>query len=214
MLDLLIMRNKLQQLTDSWNDWCQMKCLCVLFILNLGTEWCKLFSGRFVPRRRRRHWAGQGWCRSSCASGSLSHSGCYTQTTLSRWTSLHSLQSERKGAWSHQQPSLGSPKALPALCHAASNSGHKRWHEKHSTGTNPRLQHTKCMPEVTVQAEEMLMLNEKHPLMTIRVGRWPALSWKPTRPSQNQPDQNPCRFRELSQPEACALKAALFSRGR
>lgn len=164
--------------------WLMTNYLCVLFILNLDTEWCKLSSGRSGPRRRRRRWAGQGWCRSSCASGSLSRSGCYTQTTLSRWTSLHSLQSRRKRAWWHKQLSLGSPRELLALCHEASNSGHKTWHEKqHWTGTNTRLQHAKCTPEVIVQAEEMLMVNGKHPLMTIRVGRWPASSWKPTWPS-------------------------------
>lgn len=91
---------------------------------------------------------------------------------------------QEKKAWSHKQPSLGSPRALLALCRAASNSGHRTWHKKqHWPGTNPRLQHTKCTAEVIVQAKEMLMLNEKHHLMTIRVGRWPALSWKPTWPS-------------------------------
>lgn len=177
-------RRLLQLIAFSWKSCWQTKYFCVLSILHLDTEWCRLFSGRSVPRRRRRRWAGQGWCRSLCASGSLSHSGCYTPTTQSRWTSPRSLQSQRERAGSHKQPSLGSPKALLALCHAASNSGHKRWHEKQLwTGTNPRVQHTTCMPEVVVQVEEMLMLNEKLYLMTIRVGRWPALSWKASWPS-------------------------------
>lgn len=112
----------------------------------------------------------------------------------------------------------GQPQRRVWLCVALS-SDHKSWHEKQQwIGTNPCLQHTKCTPEVIVQAEEMLMLNEKHCLMTIRVGRWPALSWKKPDPALSTwwsvYDQNPCRFRELWQPEACALKVAPFSRGR
>lgn len=163
---------------------------CVLFILNLGREWCKLFSEHSVPRRRHHHWVGQDWCRSLYASESLSHIGCYTLTTQSRLTSLRWLKSKTERSVIKQESHPVSPKVPLALCHAASYSSHKWWLGraweatlKRDKPTSPMYQ-MHSMPEVIVQLKKCwCWMKNKHHLMTTRAGGWAPFSWKPNWPS-------------------------------
>lgn len=95
----------------------------------------------------------------------------------------------REKVWLHKQAILVSPKVPPALGYAASKSSHNWWLGRAWEATlnrhkpmSPTYQ-MYSIPEVIVQVKEIRMLNEKHHLMTIRAGRWPAFSWKPTWPS-------------------------------